>query len=118
LDEQYQKYMKKNICEYYPNGKLKHKIQFYPNGSKCSEQYYGQDGKDHRNKCLPDFQKWRENGYLQRQTFYTHGSEHNISNPADIWFNENGKIEDKFYYINDCYYDNKLDWNNCIKNII
>jgi antitoxin component YwqK of YwqJK toxin-antitoxin module len=110
--------MKKDILEYYPNKQLKHKILFHPNGCKCSEHYFDQNGKDHRDNCLPDYQSWYENGYLYRMTFCAHGKYHNIHNPADIWYNENGKIEDKFYYINDTHFRNKLNWKNKIKQLI
>jgi hypothetical protein len=110
--------MKEDICEYYPNKQLKHKIGFHDNGCIWHEQYYDQNGEYHRNNCyLPDYQQWYDNGYLYRLTFYIHGDQHNICNPADIWYNENGKIDAKNYYIcdNDC--DNKLTWLNLIKNI-
>jgi antitoxin component YwqK of YwqJK toxin-antitoxin module len=118
MDEPDQKHMKESIIEYYPNGELKHKIEYHPNGCKSYEQYYDLNGLFHRDDGLPDYQLWYENGSLFRTSYYTHGGPHNINNPTGIWFYKNGKINFKQYDIKGYPQSNKLNWNNCIKNII
>lgn len=107
--------MTNDIKEYYPNGRLKYKLEFYSTGEKCREQYFDEIGNDH-NICGPDYQYWYKNGYLEHITFTIHDSRHNTCCPASIWFSKNVKIEGKYYYINGLIY-NKLDWQNQIKNI-
>jgi antitoxin component YwqK of YwqJK toxin-antitoxin module len=108
--------MKEDICEYYPNGELKHKIEYHPNGCKSCERYYDQDGKDHRDSYLPDYQTWYENGIPFIISFFVHGLEHNLNNPSWFEFSVNYKIVNKDYAINDINYS-KLKWTNQIKNI-
>jgi hypothetical protein len=110
--------MKDTKIEYHPNKQLKHRIVYHPNGRKYREQYYGLDGKYHRdNSCLPDYHSWYPTGITYHKTYCTHGNYHNICNPADIWFFQNGKIRGKYYNINGKLFDNKLTWMNLIKNI-
>jgi len=93
------------------------KIEYYPNGRKEHECFYNENGKLHRiNK--PACQYWNENGSKDYEAYLINGCWHNICNPARIWYGEfDGKIMDKEYYINDDNYDNKLIWQNRIKNI-
>jgi hypothetical protein len=107
--------MKADICEYHPNGELKHKIQFYANGRKYRDQYYDENGNENREDYLPDYHSWGPNGYTSLITYYIHGRQHNINNPSCISF-DNGKIESKYYYINDNWMRNKLNWLGQIKN--
>jgi hypothetical protein len=116
LDEQYQKYMKKNICEYYPNGGIKHIINFYPNGNKYFEQFFDERGCNHRDPGLPDYHSWYENNISHFKTYYVHSRQYNIHNPASINFDRNGKIWDKYYLLNYSTLS-KLNWQNVIKNI-
>jgi hypothetical protein len=87
MDESNQSNMKEHEITYHPNGSIKHEIVFHDNGSKKHEIYL------------------------------INGKWHNISNPASTWFNKYGKNITKYYYINDNYLVNKLNWMNLIKNI-
>jgi antitoxin component YwqK of YwqJK toxin-antitoxin module len=109
--------MKEDKIEYYHNGKLKHKIGFYDNDGKRYECFRDENGRYH-NINAPSYQEWYDNGRKRYESYHIKNQRHNISNPTDIYFHENGKIEDKFYHINGGYYFNKLNWNNKIKNII
>jgi antitoxin component YwqK of YwqJK toxin-antitoxin module len=108
--------MKEDICEYYPNGELKHKIVFHLNGIIKSHQFYDENGGDHRDGGLPDYQEWHGNGMSFLISFFVHSLEHNINNPSWISTNVNCKIVEKDYAINDINYS-KLKWMNQIKAI-
>ena len=112
MDEPDQKYMKKGNIEYYPNGNKKYELSYYDNGCKNSEHYYDQNGKYHREDNLPDYHSWFQNGITYHKTYCIHGNYHNINNPADIYFHDNGKIRRKDYL-----FPNKLSWQNSIKQI-
>lgn len=100
------------MIEYYPNGNKKHIISYYDNGQKCQERFYDQQGLRHRDSDRPDYQCWYENGRICLITHSVHGWYHNIYNPSNIRFTENGKI------IYKCYISlSKLNWQNEIKNI-
>lgn len=61
--------------------------------------------KYHPNSC-----KWYEQHYDQN------GNYHNITNPANIWFNKKGKIIGKLYKLSILRYPvRKLQWMNIIK---
>jgi hypothetical protein len=110
--------MKDTKIEYHPNGELKHKFGVYDNDRKYREYFCDENGKFHREAGLPDHHSWYQNGITYHITFYIHGCRHNISNPADIWFSQNGKIGSKYYNIdNKQYFHNKLNWMNSIKTI-
>ena len=108
--------MKEDLIEYYPNGSIKHRINFYPNGNKWYEQFYDKRGNCHRKQGLPDYQKWYENGITSYKTYYVHGKRYNINNPCIISFFKNGRILYKSYDLNNHKYS-KLGWQNKIKNI-
>jgi antitoxin component YwqK of YwqJK toxin-antitoxin module len=108
--------MKKDILEYYPNKQLKHEIVFRDNGGKFSEQYYDQNGKFHREDCLPAYQVWHISGIISQQSYYNDGKHHNINNPSELYFNQKGKIIFKFYDLHGVNFF-KLKWMNKIKKI-
>jgi antitoxin component YwqK of YwqJK toxin-antitoxin module len=107
--------MKVDIKEYYPNGELKHKIEFHPNNREYRECFYNEKGTLHRINA-PAKQYWYDNGFKRYESYFIKGSYHNICNPSRIWYFEFSKIRWKYYHINDNG-DNKLNWMNCIKKI-
>lgn len=109
--------MKKDILEYYPNGSIKHIIEHYINGNIRYEYFFDENVFYNNHNNLPAIQEWHANGKLSYQGYYNHNNLHNIFNPSTIHFNYVGKINIKFYHINDNDCDNKLNWQNHIKNI-
>jgi hypothetical protein len=94
-----------------------YKVTYHPNGRKHSEQYYDLQGEFHRDCCLPDYHSWYPTGISILITYYIHGVKYNLNNPCWIRFTEKGKIDDKYYDVNDKLYQNKLIWMNNIKKI-
>ena len=109
--------MKEDLIEYHPNGKIKHEISFWGNGQKYHEQFYDKRGNFHRKQGLPACQLWYSNERKSYASYGINGRYHNICNPARIWYFEFSKIWEKHYYINDNQFNNKLNWQNMIKNI-
>jgi hypothetical protein len=60
--------------------------------------------------------KYYSNGFTRRKSYFYYINFHNISNPSDVFFTPDGKIEDKDYELSNIGYS-KLDWMNQIKNI-
>jgi hypothetical protein len=109
--------MKIDIREHHPSGRPKHKIQFYDNGYKENERFFDENGYLH-NINAPANQYWYDNGFKHYVAYLINGSFHNISNPTRIEYSKVGKITGKESCIIDKYFDqNKLNWQNCIKNI-
>ena len=101
--------------KYHPNGRLKYLANYYSNGNKKDETFFCEDGCCHRKK-FPASLEWHEDGKLIYCSYYTYGWTHNNNNPATIYFNNKGKINEK-YYMNWGKGYLKLDWMNCIKEI-
>jgi hypothetical protein len=110
--------MKKDILERYPNGNLKHQINYYASGNIYCEYFYNQNEEYHRDNNLPAVQEWYPNVKLNYKGYYNNNCLHNIYNPSCVHMNGIRKIIGKSYYLNDNYYsNNKLNWQNCIKEI-
>lgn len=109
--------MKELKIEYHPNGCIKHKIGFYDNGYKINEFWYDENEILHRINA-PACQYWYKNKKTFFLVYYAHGKRYNINNPSSIYFkdNENGKILNKYYSLNNNNYS-KLIWMKNIKNI-
>jgi hypothetical protein len=60
--------------------------------------------------------KYYSNGFTRRKSYFLYLNFHNISNPSDVFFTPDGKIEVKDYELSNIGYS-KLAWQNLIKNV-